>query len=63
MSKARNGNRKCPNCGHFYAAHGYEHGTDRRPCFAGATRDASGEILTQACLCVSIERASSQRGG
>lgn len=32
MSKARNGNRRCPNCAHFYAAHGYEAGTDRRPC-------------------------------
>ena len=42
MSKARNGNRKCPNCRHYYAAHGYEAGTDRRPC------------VVPDCRCVSL---------
>jgi len=32
MSKPRNGNRKCPNCRHFYAAHSYVVGSDLRPC-------------------------------
>lgn len=44
MTKPRNGNRKCPNCRHFYAAHGYELGTDRRPC------------VVPSCLCVTLEK-------
>jgi REP element-mobilizing transposase RayT len=56
MSKPRNGNRKCPNCKHFFAAHGYEIGTYRRPCFAGAKRDEYGEILIQRCLCMSLKK-------
>jgi hypothetical protein len=44
MSKARNGNKKCPNCRHFVAAHSYRPGTNRRPC------------QVPACLCVSLEK-------
>lgn len=32
MSKPRNGNRKCPNCKHYFAAHSYAIGTNARPC-------------------------------
>ena len=44
MAKARNGNRKCPNCKHFYAAHGYEPNTDRRRC------------VVPTCLCNSLQK-------
>jgi len=44
VSKPRNGNRRCPNCKHFFAVHGYELGTDRRPC------------VVPNCNCISLEK-------
>lgn len=55
MSK-NNGNRACPNCRHHLAAHGYEAGTDRRPCFAGAKREPEG-VIVQRCPCVTVIKA------
>lgn len=53
MSAARNGNRRCPNCKHFFAAHAYEAGTDRRPCTIG--HKLGRELTENACRCVSLE--------